>query len=222
MRMAAKPRCLIPDAHNTSSVSSCGDRYVLYDSYRNGKLEIWRVDADGSNGKKIIDADSQAGISECSPDGKWIFYSAKDTIYRMPIRRWRLCLARESSRRRRCTSGLPRRHAARLRLPGRPSGSHPKIATVPVAGGPTHVVSQTPLGTRGFVWSPSGKALQLGFLRNGASNIWEQPLSGGPPRQITNFTSDRITDFAWSRDGKQLFMTRGNATSDVILISNFR
>ena len=60
------------------------------------------------------------------------------------------------------------------------------------------------------------------FLRNGASNIWEQPLSGGPPRQITNFTSDRINAFAWSRDGKQLFMIRGNTTADVILISNFK
>ena len=76
---------LIPDAHNTNSISACGDRYVVYDVYRNGKLEIWRADADGSNGKKIIDADAQAGISECSPDGKWIFYTTKDTIYRMPV-----------------------------------------------------------------------------------------------------------------------------------------
>jgi hypothetical protein len=46
-------------------------------------------------------------------------------------------------------------------------------------------------------------------------------LSGGAPHQITNFASDRIPSFAWSRDGKQLLLTRGNQTSDVILISNF-
>ena len=85
-----------------------------------------------------------------------------------------------------------------------------------------HEVSQVPLGTRGMAWSPPGKALQVGFLRNGASNVWEQPLSGGPPHQITNFASDRISGFAWSRDGKQLFLTRGNTTADVILITNFR
>ena len=33
---------------------------------------------------------------------------------------------------------------------------------------------------------------------------------------------DRIYAFAWSRDRTQLFMIRGNITSDVILISNFR
>ena len=57
----------------------------MYDVYRNGKLEIWRADADGSNGKKIIDADPQAGISLCSPDGKWIFYTSKVAIFRMPV-----------------------------------------------------------------------------------------------------------------------------------------
>ncbi len=47
-------------------------------------------------------------------------------------------------------------------------------------------------------------------------------MSGGPPRQLTNFASDRISNFAWSRDGKQLLLIRGDVTSDVILISNFR
>ena len=46
---------LVPQAHNLNSISSCGDRYVLFDSYRNGKIELWRVDADGSNGKKLAD-----------------------------------------------------------------------------------------------------------------------------------------------------------------------
>ncbi|MGH9553296.1 MAG: TolB family protein, partial [Terriglobales bacterium] len=98
----------------------------------------------------------------------------------------------------------------------------PKIAMVPITGGPMHFISQVPLGARSLSWSPSGKALQYGLTRNGASNLWEQPLSGGPPRQITNFTSDLIFGFAWSRDAKQLFLARGNVTSDVILISNFR
>lgn len=98
----------------------------------------------------------------------------------------------------------------------------PKIAMVATAGGPMHVISQVPLGTRGLAWSPSGKTLQFGLTRNGASNLWEQPLSGGPPRQLTNFASDRIFNFTWSRDGKQLLLIRGDVTSDVILISNFR
>jgi eukaryotic-like serine/threonine-protein kinase len=218
----SQPALLVPDAHNSSSISSCGDRYVLYDSYRNGKLELWRVDADGSNGKKVADEDLEGGDSQCSPDGKWIFYAGKEKIFRMPVE-----------------GGEP---VALVTVPGAgnslrvsPDGSQlafayqegspvptPKIAIVATAGGPQQVVGQVPLGTRGLAWSPSGKALQYGLLRNGAANIWEQPLSGGPPHQITNFTSDRIPSFALSRDGKQLLVIRGNVTSDVILISNFR
>jgi hypothetical protein len=46
--------------------------------------------------------------------------------------------------------------------------------------------------------------------------------SGGPPKQITNFESGQILDFDWSRDGRQLAVTRGSESSDIILISNFR
>jgi hypothetical protein len=31
-----------------------------------------------------------------------------------------------------------------------------------------------------------------------------------------------MRDFAWSRDGKQLLLAKGNQSSDVILIGNFR
>lgn len=66
--------------------------------------------------------------------------------------------------------------------------------------------------------------MQFLLTRNGATNIWEQRLKGGEPRQITNFTSGSMFDFAWSRDGKQLYLAKGDVSSDVILIlmSNFR
>ena len=91
-----------------------------------------------------------------------------------------------------------------------------------LAGGAMHFVARSPLGGRRLAWAPSGKALQYRLTRNGASNIWEQPLTGGPPQQLTKYASGLIFDFAWSRDGKQLFLTKGNQTSDVILISNFK
>jgi hypothetical protein len=64
---------------------------------------------------------------------------------------------------------------------------------------------------RGSVDLARGRGLRL-----------EQLLTGGAPRQVTNFTSGLIFDFAWTRDGKDLLVARGELTSDVVLISNFR
>jgi len=71
-------------------------------------------------------------------------------------------------------------------------------------------------------WSPDGKALQYLLTLGDVSNIWEQPLAGGSPKQITNFISGSIFDFNWSSDGKRLFMSRGEVSSDVVLLSNLR
>ena len=78
-----------------------------------------------------------------------------------------------------------------------------------------------PLGSERLRWAPSGKAIQYLLTRNGATNVWEQPLSGGEPRQVTNFPSGRIFDFAWSRDGRQLLLTKSNQSGDVISHSKF-
>ena len=51
--------------------------------------------------------------------------------------------------------------------------------------------------------------------RGGVSNIWLQPLAGGEPKQLTNFKSDLIFSFDWSRD-RQLACSRGIVTSDVV------
>jgi hypothetical protein len=56
----------------------------------------------------------------------------------------------------------------------------------------------------------------------GVSNIWSLPLDGGKPVQLTDFKADQIFWFDFSRDGKQLAVSRGVQTSDVILIPDFR
>lgn len=68
---------------------------------------------------------------------------------------------------------------------------------------------------------PDGRSLVY-FVRKDGGNIWSQPIDGGTPKQLTNFTGDGITSFDFSRDGKQIAFTRMTTTSDVVLISGFR
>jgi len=50
------------------------------------------------------------------------------------------------------------------------------------------------------------------------------PLSGGSPRQLTHFTAGGATieDFAWSRDGKQLAVSRVMTTSDIVVFKGLK
>ena len=70
------------------------------------------------------------------------------------------------------------------------------------------------------VWSPDDKSLDYPVTRNGISDVWRQPLTGGPPKQLTHFTSDQINNIAWSGDGKTLAMTRGTRTADIVLLKS--
>ena len=97
-----------------------------------------------------------------------------------------------------------------------------KYAIIPAGGGAPVQTLPRLAGSGASRWAPDGKALQFLLTRKGATNIWEQPLTGGAPHPITDFTSGRIFAFSWSRDGKQLLLAKGFQTTDVVLISNFR
>ena len=70
-------------------------------------------------------------------------------------------------------------------------------------------------------WSADSHAVDYTDVRDGVWNIWRRPIDGSAPTQLTKFTgSDVIYNFAWSRDGKQLAVTRGHSTSDVVTVSS--
>ena len=214
-------RPVLPEAHNVGSFSACGNRYVVLDSLEK-KLQIWRTDADGGNPTVLAE---NAVFPDCSPDGKWLVYARTDgnNFYRLPIE-----------------GGTPKEIAVKhengapmLRISPDGNwitylyeesapGSKEQIAIIPASGGdPVHLFP-LPEDTNAFRWSPDGKSVQFVLTHGEAANIWEQPIAGGPRRQVTNFTSGVIFDFAWTRDGKQLLLAKGENNSDVVLLSNFR
>lgn len=104
-----------------------------------------------------------------------------------------------------------------------PSGSKPnQVKVIPFEGGAPLYHFDWPASASDPRWAPTGDAIEYGLTRNGVSNIWQQKLKGGPPKQITNFTSGLIFYFDWSLDGRQMALARGSQSSDVILINNFR
>jgi Tol biopolymer transport system component len=95
---------------------------------------------------------------------------------------------------------------------------------IPSAGGPPARLLDLPdVAQSNFMrWTVDGRGVVFVISRDPVNNLWSQSLDGGPPKQLTSFSSDRIFKFDWSRDGKLLALARGHEGSDVVLISNFR
>ena len=224
-----------------SSPSVCGDgRYVVFTSYREQKQGIWRMDADGSNPVRIADETLSQGPL-CSPDGKWVVYLrgpvwfpmrvpiggekpaqmvAQDPVAAVPISKPGLIAPIQISPDGKLVAYLMWSNPG-VNPP--PSGSKPLVLKViPLDGGARVHQFDWPALAGHPRWATKGDALQYVLTKNGVSNLWEQKLTGGPPKEITNFQSGLIFDFSWSWDGKQLALTRGSNSSDVILISNFQ
>jgi len=45
-------------------------------------------------------------------------------------------------------------------------------------------------------------------------------VNGGKAKQITHFSNMLIVNFAWSRDGKFMALSRGTYTSDAVLYTS--
>jgi TolB protein len=193
-------------------------RYIVYISTH----QLWRMDIDGRNVKQLT---SGAGgwHPHCSPDGEWVLY---DSIGSSGSIIWRVSIE----------GGEPVRVTDKYAfLPAvspdgkliacyfvDPQTKVIKIALLPFAGGdPVKLFDLEQYAASFIRWTPDGRAVTYVNTRGLVSNIWLQPIDGSPPRQLTNFKTDRIFSFDWSRDGK-LTCSRGAQDRDVVLIKDFR
>jgi Tol biopolymer transport system component len=207
-------RQLTTDRHwDTAPSVSPDGRYIVFMSNRAGKENIWRMDIDGENQKQLTN-----NLIERNPvfsaDSKWVYFTSWQTgigtIWRIPV---------EGGEPTQVISDLsfyPTISPDGRLLAYSASG---KTCVVPVDGG-------QPIKTieGGSQWTPDGQALTgLMTAWDNVLNVWAQPLDGREPKQLTNFKSNGVLNYAWSRDGKQLAVTRGGTSySNVVLISDLR
>ena len=202
-------------------LSACPDgKRVLYTTVHEGKSDLWRVQADGSSPVKIPAAGLLFGAAICSPDSQSAIYVADNAIWSIPLE-----------------GGKPTKLNVPLSFSGYSrdgkllfyiSQTHQDtllqsnfVVTSAAGGAPLYNLA-VPYGMQSPRFAPDGKAIAFLLTRNRATNIWEQPLAGGPLVQITKFPSGQMFAFAWSADGKQLAFSRGQSKTDVVMMSNFR
>ena len=217
-------------ATNQAPWATPDGRYIIFTSTRRGASRylrsIWRMDTDGGNLKQLTGGPGDI-YPKSSPDGRWVVFESTRSG---SLRAWKVSI----------DGGEPVWLTDKLTLNPivSPDGglvacfyredqpnAPVKVAVIPFAGGdPVKVfdirgsVNIAP----GLRWTPDGRALIYVDTVNGVSNVWSLPLDGGAPKQLTDFKADQIFWFDFSRDGKQLALSRGMQTSDVVLIRDFR
>ena len=178
------------------------------------------MDIDGANPRQLTNGNLDYS-SSFSPDGQWVVYVHEDfsrpTLWRVSV-----------------DGGNP------VQLTSKEAGSpafspdgkliacsygNGKVAIISFEGGEPLKVFDIPtpfIIEPGFQWTSDGLALTYIDTRGGVSNVWSKPLDGRPAKQVTDFRSEEIFSFAWSREGKQLALARGIETGDVVLMSDSR
>jgi len=209
------------------SVSPDG-RQVVFASTLRGVSDIWRMDADGGNAKQLTSGHDD-NHPTWSPDGRWVLFertlSGGTTVWRVSSEGDKPTQVTDKPAAFPVVS--PEGNLIACTYKDNPDNNQWKVAVIPFAGGPPLKLFDIPppFFTAPFKWTLDGKALTYLATKqsgvDGVDNLWIQPLDGGLARQLTNFTSENIFSFAWSRSGK-LAISRGVETGDVVLISDFR
>ena len=198
--------------------SVCPDgRYIVFVSDRGGTRNIWRMDLDGSNQKKL----AAGNFPQCTPDGRSVIFGPRP-LKKMSIDGGEPVQLTDKGR-----TGW-----AAISPDGKMIAAHyvqqpdipAKIAIIPIEGGePVKLFDASwPSRIPCIRWTADGRAVTYVANHDGVNNIWSQPIDGGPPKQLTDFKSDEIFRFDWSRDGKRLVLSRGVESRDVVLIRDFK
>lgn len=94
---------------------------------------------------------------------------------------------------------------------------NPKLAILSVNGGaPLRIFD---LSGRLYRWTPDGKGVVYIKHDGKQENLFLQPLAGGPPTALTNFTEGSIANYEWSADGSRIVLTHYIRTSDIVLLA---
>lgn len=207
---------------NQQPVVSPDGRYIVFVSNRTGLYHLWRMEVDGTRPQELTHgaADSEPDISA---DGQWVVYrsivAGRGNIFRVSINGGEPVLVTNG------ISALPvvSPDGQQIALIYRPtSAGVNQFAVMPWAGGEPRLIRDLPAHYGGFHWMPDGAGLAYSDKQSAARNIWVQPVDGRPPLQLTDFGTNPIFSFAWSRDGSRLAFAGGTQTSDVLLITDVR
>jgi DNA-binding winged helix-turn-helix (wHTH) protein/Tol biopolymer transport system component len=199
----------------------CPDGHTLvFMGLYKGAYTIMRGDLDGRVPQPLTHGQAQ-WEPQCSPDGEWVLYRGIDTdiLSKVPIQGGQAVQLTDKP----CPSAGISPDGKWVACLSVATG---KMAIIPFSGGNPVKFFDVPATFDDdccpMRWTADGKNVVYVNKGVGVSNLWEQPVSGGPPVPLTHFNSENIGYCAFSHDGSQVAIDRGIGTEDAVMITNFR
>ncbi len=206
-------------------VSSDG-RFIVYASPKGGG-HIFRVNIDGTNPVQLTNGTDEFS-PDVSPDGKWVVFSAwtgsRLTLWKVPIdggeaQKISDVLATEPR-------FSPDGNSIACFLLSESSGNVSDIGIMSFPDGTISKrfdISKTDLNrTVSPIWTPDGRGITYVERQGTGTKLWLQPIDGGPPKVLTDDKQTGVYRREWSRDGKQVAITRGDVTSNAVMITGLK
>jgi serine/threonine protein kinase len=231
---------LVSDANaGIISFSPCGDRYLLVSWAGHGASStvlIWRTNADGAAPKQLSSQYFETN-PVCSPDGKWVYFLDRPVLHLMRVSidggKPEIVPGSDVPNRFGLSSidffsgdGKYLSMAIDINNPAT-NDAQVQLEMVDLDNANKVGPQLKPLdhrfgGTRQLApriqLMPDGKATVYSINENGVDNLWVEPLDGSPGHLLTHLTSELISDFHWSPDGKTLAIVREHDDADVVLL----
>ena len=200
-------------------------RFFIFSSRRDGFSHLFRIDTDGRDLRQLTSGERDESTSTISPDSHWVYYVAG-----VPDGDHSKVYLRKTSIDGSQTVNLKELEASLI-----PDLSPDGKFIAALVGSKLKILSSAD-GTlidsleahkwahpwAGARWTPDGWSLTYVVLGETTSNIWLQSLSGSAPHSLTTLPKGYIVyEYAFSRDGKKLYVARGYQIQDAVMIKNF-
>lgn len=194
-------------------------RAVLFRSTESGRDGLWKVTVDGRQRVQLVSGHVVSPV--VTPDGRFVVFVSNRRGVLSP---WIVSI--DGGELTQVTTSF----AGATSLDVSPKGDAILFGSRDEQGASNTVVCNLPAcASRRILprlsgrmrWTPDGRAIAYAALP--LSNIWIQPLDGSAPSQLTRFTDGRtIDDFAFSRDGRRLAISRTETRNDIVLFKGLK
>jgi len=206
-------------AHISDHTSACGDgRHIVFrrvSRMGSASINLWKMDASGSNVTQLTFGQNDRE-PECTRDGKWVYYinQTENQIQRVPIDGGKADTVVKEA-----VGSFDVSPDGKWIASYEVSEADHKLSVRldPTTGGKPTLVDADPRMTSTPLFAPDGKSVVYVVREKGVDNLWAETLDGKNRKPLTAFTKDLIIRYAYSQDGKQIAIERGNIEADAFL-----